>query len=126
MLLTAGLWSAAVNIYLFTSQLRAGRPLQEAMAMTFVALVLIQFFNAYCCRSDHMSILDRPFANRWLNLAVGWELVLLVVIAYVPFFQRAFGTFALTTSDWLLTVGLAFSIVPVLELVKAVTRRRKG
>ena len=123
MLLTAGLWSAAVNIYLFTSQLRAGRPLQEAMAMTFVALVLIQFFNAYCCRSDHASVLDRPFANRWLNLAVVWELGLLVAIVHVPFFQRAFGTFALTPADWLLTVGLAFSIVPVLELVKVVTRR---
>jgi Ca2+-transporting ATPase len=124
MLLTAGLWSAAVNIYLFTSQLRAGRPLEEAMAMTFVALVLIQFFNAYCCRSDHASVLDRPFANRWLNLAVVWELALLVAIAYVPFFQRAFGTFALTTSDWLLTVGLAFSIVPVLEMVKVITRHK--
>ena len=126
MLLTAGLWSAAVNVYLFTSQIRAGRPLEEAMAMTFVALVLIQFFNAYCCRSDHASILDRPFANRWLNLAVVWELALLVAIAYVPFFQRAFGTFAFTTSDWLLTVGLAFSIVPVLELVKAITRRHES
>ena len=96
------------------------------MAMTFVALVLIQFFNAYCCRSDHASVVDRPFANRWLNLAVAWELALLVVIAYVPFFQRAFGTFAFTASDWLLTVGLAFSIVPVLELVKAITRRRES
>jgi Ca2+-transporting ATPase len=126
MLLTAGLWSAAVNVYLFTSQLRAGRPLEEAMAMTFVALVLIQFFNAYCCRSDHVSVFDRPLANRWLNLAVVWEVALLIAIAYVPFFQRAFGTFALTTADWLLTVGLAFSIVPVLEVVKAVARRRMG
>ena len=126
MLITAGLWSAAVNIYLFTSQLRAGRPLEEAMAMTFVALVLIQFFNAYCCRSDHASVADRPFANRWLNMAVGWELALLAAIIYVPFFQQAFGTFALTASDWLLTVGLAFSIVPVLEIVKAITRRRSA
>jgi Ca2+-transporting ATPase len=125
-LITAGLWSAAVNIFLFTSQIQAGRPLREAMAMTFVALVLIQFFNAYCCRSDHASVLDRPFANRWLNLAVAWELGLLAVIVYVPFFQRAFGTFSLTASDWLLAVGLAFSIVPVLEGVKAITRRRQG
>jgi Ca2+-transporting ATPase len=124
MLLTAGLWSALVNVYLFTSQLRAGRPLTEAMAMTFVTLVLIQFFNAYCCRSERASILERPFANRWLNLAVVWELALLVAIAYVPFFQQAFGTFALTTADWLLTIGLAFSIVPVLELVKWFARQK--
>lgn len=124
MLLTAGLWSALVNVYLFTSQLQAGRPLEQAMAMTFVTLVLIQFFNAYCCRSDHASMFDRPFANRWLNLAVFWELGLLVAIVYVPFFQRAFGTFSLTTEDWLLTAGLAVSIVPVLEFVKWLVRRR--
>jgi Ca2+-transporting ATPase len=118
LMLTAGLWSALVNIFLFTSLLRAGRPLEEAMAMTFTTLVLIQFFNAYCCRSDRTTVFYRPFANRWLNLAVAWEVVLLVAIAYVPFFQRAFGTFSLTPGDWLLTAGLAFSIVPVLELVK--------
>jgi Ca2+-transporting ATPase len=124
MLLTAGLWSALVNLYLFTSQLRAGRPVEEAMAMTFVALVLIQFANAYCCRSERHSVFDRPLANRWLNLAVVWELALLVVIAYVPFFQGAFGTFGLATADWFLTAALALSIVPVLELVKWIARRQ--
>ena len=63
--------------------------------MTFVSLVLIQFFNAYNCRSDRLSVFRRTFANRWLNMAVGWEVLLLVIIMYVPFFQRAFGTFSL-------------------------------
>ena len=91
--------------------------------MTFVTLVLIQFFNAYNCRSDRLSIFRQPFANRWLNVAVAWELVLLVTILYVPFFQRAFGTFGFTAADWLLTTALAFSIVPVLEAVKWMARR---
>ena len=91
--------------------------------MTFVSLVLIQFFNAYNCRSDRLSVFRRPFANRWLNMAVAWELLLLVVIVYVPFFQRPFGTFSLTPADWMLTVVLAFSIVPVLEAVKWMARR---
>ena len=99
-----------------------GRSL-EAMAMTFVTLVLIQFFNAYNCRSDRLSVVRRPFANRWLNLAVAWEVVLLVVILYVPFFQRAFGTFSMTPADWMLTIALAFSIVPVVEAVKWMARR---
>jgi Ca2+-transporting ATPase len=122
-LLAAGLWSGLVNIVLFTSLLRAGRPLQEAMAMTFATLVLIQFFNAYNCRSDRLSIVRRPFANRWLNTAVGWELVLLAAIAYVPFLQRPLGTFSFTPSDLLLTGALAFSIVPVVEMVKWMARR---
>jgi Ca2+-transporting ATPase len=41
----------------------------------------------------------------------------------VPFLQRAFGTFSLSAADWLLTVALAFSIVPVLEAVKWMARR---
>ena len=123
MLLAGGLWSAIVNATLFTWLWRAGRPLTEVMAMTFVSLVLIQFFNAYNCRSDRHSVFRQPFANRWLNLAILWEMLLLLVIMYVPFFQRAFGTFAFAPSDWVLTAALAFSIVPVLELMKWMARR---
>ena len=117
-LLTAGIWSAIINIGLLTWLVYAGRPVNEVMAMTFIALVLVQFFNAYNCRSDRLSVFQKPFANRWLNLAVAWELVLLVVITYTPFLQPAFGTFALSATDWALTAGLAFTIVPVIELVK--------
>jgi Ca2+-transporting ATPase len=122
-LIVAGVWSALVNISLFTWLLYIGRPLEQVMATTFVLLVLIQFFNAYNCRSDRLSILHRPFANRWLNTAVIWEVVLLIVIVYTPFLQRAFGTYSLTAKDWMLTIALAFSIVPVIELVKWRARR---
>jgi len=90
--------------------------------MTFVSLVLIQFFKAYNYRSDRFSVFRRPFANRWLNLAVSWELVLLAVIVYLPFLQQPFGTFTFAWSDWALTGALAFTIVPVLELVKWLQR----
>jgi Ca2+-transporting ATPase len=91
--------------------------------MTFVSLVLIQFFNAYNCRSDRLSVFRGPFANRWLNIAISWEMLLLVVIIYVPFFQRAFGTFSLSVADWILTTILAFTVVPVLEGLKWAARR---
>ena len=80
------------------------------MTMTFVSLVLIEFFKAYTFRSDRHSVLQRPFANRWLNLAIAWELMLLVVIVYVPFLQRPFGTFALPFDDWLIIVGAALTM----------------
>ena len=57
------------------------------MTMTFVSLVLIQFFKAYNFRSDRRSVLDRPFANKWLNLAIVWELACSLLIVYVPFLQ---------------------------------------
>ena len=91
--------------------------------MTFVSLVLIQFFKAYNFRSDRHSVLNRPFANKWLNLAVLWEIALLVAIVYVPFLHDAFGTYSLPLTDWLLVGALAFTIVPVLELAKWMERR---
>ena len=91
--------------------------------MTFVSLVLIQFFKAYSFRSDRHSVLRRPFANRWLNLAVAWELGLLALVVYLPFLQEPFSTYSLTTLDWLIVGALALSVVPVLELGKWAVRR---
>ena len=118
-----GLWSTAVNLGLFAWALNTGRSLREAMTMTFVSLVLIQFFKAYNYRSDRQSVVLRPFANRWLNIAIAWELVLLAAIVYVPFLQTPFGTFPLPLVDWLIVIVLAFSVLPVLEVVKWMVRR---
>jgi len=123
LLLVGGFWSALVNLSLFTWLLRSGRPLDEAMAMTFVSLVLIQFFKAYNYRSDRYSVLRRPFANRWLNLAVAWEALLLGIVIYLPFLQGPFGTFSFGWKEWAMTVTLALTIAPVLEGVKWMERR---
>ena len=118
-----GLWSALVNLGLFTWALNSGRSIEEAMTMAFVSLVLIQFFKAYNFRSDRNSVLNRPFANKWLNLAIVWELLLLTLIVYLPFLNGAFGTFSLPVVDWLIVIGLAFTVSPVLELAKWMERR---
>jgi len=118
LLLAGGIWSAIVNVSLFAWMLSRGLPMAEAMTLTFVSLVLIQFFKAYNYRSDWHSVLRRPFSNRWLNYAVGWELLLLVAIVYVPFLQRAFGTYALTAGEWALAGLAALTVMPVLETVK--------
>ncbi|MCG6860824.1 MAG: cation-translocating P-type ATPase [Chromatiaceae bacterium] len=123
LMLVGGLWSTAVNIGLFTWALESGRELSHAMTLTFLSLVLIQFFKAYNFRSDRQSILYRPFANKWLNLAILWELMLLALIVYVPVLEEAFGTYDVPLNDWLLVVSLALSVVPVLELTKWLIRR---
>lgn len=123
LMLAGGLWSAAVNLGLFIWAIRSGRSLNEAMTMTFVSLVLIQFFKAYNYRSDRNSVLDRPFSNRWLNLAIVWELALLALIIYVPFLSSVFGTYAMPPADWFIIIGLALTVSPVLELAKWLERR---
>jgi Ca2+-transporting ATPase len=123
LMLIGGVWSALINLSLFGWALSSGRSLAEAMTMTFVSLVLIQFFKAYNFRSDRHSVLARPFANHWLNLAITWELVLLILIVYVSFLQEPFTTFSLPGIDWLIIIVLAFTVSPVLELAKWLERR---
>ncbi len=118
LMLFGGFWSAVLNTGLFLWALQSGRNLKEAMTMTFVSLVLIQFFNAYNFRSDHDSIMKKPFANRWLNLAVFWELIILGLIIYVPTLRSLLGTVKLQPVDWIIVTGLAFTISPFLELIK--------
>ncbi len=123
LMVLGGIWSALVNLGLFTWALNSGRSLEESMTMTFVSLVLIQFFKAYNFRSDRHSVLDKPFENKWLNLSVFWEFLLLIAIVYVPFLHEAFSTYALTLEDWLIVGVLSVTIVPALELAKWMERR---
>jgi Ca2+-transporting ATPase len=123
LMLVGGVWSALVNLGLFVWALNSGRSVPEAMTMTFVSLVLIQFFKAYNFRSDRLSVLNQPFANKWLNLAIFWELVLLGLIVYVPILETTFGTYGLPWIDWVIIVAAAFTVSPVLELTKWMERR---
>jgi len=61
--------------------------------------------------------------REWLNLAIAWEMLLLLLVVYLPFFQYAVGTFALPLEDWLITAGAAVTICPVLEIAKLLERR---
>jgi Ca2+-transporting ATPase len=79
--------------------------------------------QAYNYRSDRHSVFRRPFANKWLNLAIFWELFLLFLVVTVPFLESAFGTSSLTVSEWILLAAAAFTVVPVIEIGKWMVRR---
>ncbi len=123
LVVAGGAWSAALNLSLFAWALASGRGLAEAMTMTFVSLVLVEFVKAFEFRSDRRSVLHRPFANRWLDLAIAWELALLVLVVRLPPLERVFGTYPLSAADWAIAAGAAVTVAPVLEAVKALVRR---
>ncbi|MDH5763904.1 MAG: cation-translocating P-type ATPase [Nitrospinota bacterium] len=123
LMLIGGIWSTLVNIHLFAWVLESEGNIEKAMTLTFLCLILIELLKAYNFRSDRYSVFRQPFANKWLNLALLWELTLMGLIIYVPFLQRAFGTYSLSFSDWTLIAGFAFTVVPVLELGKWAVRR---
>ncbi len=123
LMIAGGLWSATVNLCLFAWALGSGYRSEQAMTMTFVSLVLIQFFMAYNFRSERVSLLYKPFANKWLNLAVAWELLPLAAVLYVPFMQAAFSTYGLQFPEWVAILIAAGTIFPFMELMKWMLRR---
>jgi Ca2+-transporting ATPase len=124
LMIVGGVWSTVVNLTLFTWALESGRSVTLAMSMTFVSLVLIEFIKAYNFRSDRHSMFHRPFANKWLNLAILWEVALLVFIMSFEPLHEPFGTSPLSQTDWLITLIPALSLSPVLELTKWLISRR--
>ena len=124
----AGIWTGLVTLVMFVWSVNSGRVFSEAQSMTFVTLILVEFFNAFNCRSfDHSLFKIGVFSNKWLILAVFWELVLLNVIIYVPALQGPFNTHSLTLQDWGLAIGAASTIFIAFEFAKLVgnLRRRK-
>ncbi len=119
----AGLWSTFVNLGFFSWMILSGRPLNEAMAMTFTTLIIIELVKAYNFRSDRRSVLTGFFGNRWLNLAIIWEIALLLLVVYLPFFQGPLGTISMSITDWAIVVGLALTVIPMMEWVKWLARR---
>ena len=123
LMLVGGVWSAICTLGILVWAQASGRPEVEARTMTFAALAIIQFVKAYVFRSDRHSSFVRPFANRWLNLAILWEVALLVALVNLPALHPAFGIVLLPWWDWAILTAVAFTIVPVMEVAKMGVRR---
>jgi hypothetical protein len=59
-----------------------------------------------------------------MQYAVGVSFVLLVLVMYVPFLQRIFGTVALPIRDWAVMVPFILMASVAAELTKAFMRWR--
>jgi Ca2+-transporting ATPase len=119
-----GLWTCLASLFVFAWALNAGKDPMEAQSLCFVTLIIIQFINAFNCRSLDRSLFNLGVSqNRWLLAAVGWELMLLLLVVYLPFLQGAFNTFALSVEDWVVAVSSALTIVVIAEIYKLVSAR---
>jgi Ca2+-transporting ATPase len=96
--------------------------LRYAQTMAFTTLMLFQIFNVVNARSDERSAFVHLFTNPWLWAAMGGSVGLQVLVVYVPFLQRAFGTTALSGGDWLVCVAVASSVLWLREASKLVGR----
>jgi Ca2+-transporting ATPase len=119
-----GVWSALVNLGIFKWALDSGKSMMEAQSLCFLTLIVIQFFKAYNFRSDKKSVFKiGMFRNKWLNLSILSQVVLLWAIVEIPVFNDIFNTFPLSLEEWGIVIILAATIFPVLEISKLIMRQ---
>jgi Ca2+-transporting ATPase len=94
--------------------------LAYAQTMAFSTLVLFQLFNVLNARSDERSAFYHLFGNPWLWGALALSFALQVLVVYLPGLQRAFHTVPLSLNDWLICLGVASSVLWLVELRKLI------
>ncbi|WP_261378476.1 calcium-translocating P-type ATPase, SERCA-type [Paenibacillus agilis] len=94
-----------------------------AVTMAFATLGLIQLTHVFNVRSNTKSIFTiGVFSNRYLNWAALAAGVLVLVVIWVPYMNELFSVVPLNSEQWLIVVAAAFSIVPIVEIVKLFIR----
>ena len=102
-----------------------GVDVQTAETMAFVTLSLCELFRAYTVRSERLSVFKiGVFSNRFMQYAVGFSILLLILVVGVPFLQPIFNTHFPNLREWGVILGLA--TVPALaeEITKFFLRRK--
>jgi Ca2+-transporting ATPase len=98
---------------------------QTAETMAFVTLSLCELFRAYTVRSERSSVFSMGiFSNRFMQLAVGISLVLLMLVVNVPFLQPVFNTHSMSLTEWGVVIGLALIPAVSEEITKIYLRWR--
>ena len=108
--------------FLYFEKIGASHAVSETMA--FVTLCFIQLFHSYNLKSQTQSIFNKKmFDNKFLNLAFGVGVVLVVLVVSIAPIGKLFDTKPLDWAQWLVAIGSAFLIVPMVEIQKIIERK---
>lgn len=99
---------------------------RDGMTMAFLTMNIAEVFHAYNMRSQRGSVFKLKTHNRFLYLAMIVSLVLTAAVIYIPFLSNAFDLAHINLMEYLIALGLAFSMVPIVECVKFFQRKRSG
>ncbi len=106
----------------------------DGMTMAFLTMSMCEIFHSFNMRSQRGSVLGMAFKQKSHNFvlyaAMVASLILTTAIIEIPFLASAFGFIeagstepALTLAEYGISIGLAFLVIPVVEIVKAFQRK---
>ena len=96
----------------------------DGMTMAFLTLSMAEIFHSFNMRSLHGSVFAIKGQNRALWGAMALSLLATTLVIYVPGLAAAFGFASISLQEYLVAMGLALSIIPLVELEKALRRAR--
>ncbi len=97
---------------------RSQPDMELARTLVFFMFVFIELIIAINFRSLRYSLIQAP-PHKWLLIAIGWELALIVVLIQFPAVRDAFGITMPSASDIGMIVALGVGIVIIIEMAKA-------
>ncbi len=98
----------------------------DGMTMAFLTMSMCEIFHSFNMRSQRKSVFSLHSHNKVLWGAMLGSLVLTTVVLEVPAIANLFGFTPVDLGEYLVALLLAVLIIPIVELVKLVQRRREA
>ncbi len=117
-----------IGEYLETGVLDFFHPIEsgEGMTMAFLTMSMCEIFHSFNMRSQRGSVLGMAFAQKSHNWvlygAMVASLVLTTAIIEIPFLANMFDFTHLDIKAYAISIGLAFMVIPIVEIIKAIQR----
>ncbi|WP_338211413.1 cation-transporting P-type ATPase [Lactiplantibacillus paraxiangfangensis] len=94
-----------------------------ATTMTLAAIVFCQIAAAINCRTQLTSVFKIGlFSNHRIWFGIGFEIILIALLMYVPVLQGLFNTTGIAGRDWGLLLSIPIPLILIEELRKAIVR----
>ena len=94
----------------------------HGMTMAFLTMSMSEIFHSLNMRSQRGSIFTLKAKNMLLFGAMALAFVLTTLVIEVPFLANLFGFSVITIKEYLVGIGLAVLVIPVVELIKIIQR----
>ena len=108
--------------YINIADMIAGTADEEGVTMAFITLSMVEIFHCFNMRSRRASIFHMKKQNKWLWGAAILALILTVVVVEFHPLAVMFGFMELPMEALAAALGIAFLIIPIMEVYKAVMR----
>lgn len=95
----------------------------KATTMALTVLAVLQWINAWNCRSEKTSAFKNILTNPFLIIATFVVIILQIAAIYLPLFQRFLKTTSLDSIEWLIVIGMSIPLLLIEELRKFFARK---